>query len=188
MYMQPYKCKVTNVSATAAKQLAKAEPPAYCANDQSKCVSGAKQMIVFNQREGDNTEYGSGQGPSPAYNGRNGFRSGAQNNIFVEQPTTDVPTGTSTASAMQSSISTSNPTASSSTPSGVKDNVQTSTGTAPASASTATTPSDAPTSSYSVLPISGSHTAATSSVHSYTTTVTGRIGRPTKFTCYAEED
>ena len=43
-------------------------------------------MIVFNQQEGDNTGYVHAQWAlgTPAYNERNGFRSGAQEDIFEE--------------------------------------------------------------------------------------------------------
>ena len=47
MYMQGFKCKVTNAG---TKKIAKAQPPVWCANDQSKCRKGAKQMIVYNRR------------------------------------------------------------------------------------------------------------------------------------------
>lgn len=45
--MQGFKCKVTGE--TGQKQLAKAKPPVWCKDDQSKCRKGAKQMIVFNR-------------------------------------------------------------------------------------------------------------------------------------------
>ena len=46
-YMQGFKCKVTGK--TGQKKLAKANPPVWCADDDSKCRKGAKQMIVFNR-------------------------------------------------------------------------------------------------------------------------------------------
>jgi hypothetical protein len=46
--MQGFKCQVTG--AVGNKKIAKAKPPVWCADDQSKCRTGAKQMIVF-QRE-----------------------------------------------------------------------------------------------------------------------------------------
>ncbi len=46
-YMQGFKCQVTN---PGTKQIAKAKPPVWCADDSSKCRKGAKQMIVFNRK------------------------------------------------------------------------------------------------------------------------------------------
>jgi hypothetical protein len=108
MYMQPYRCKVLPPPFTTStpsfpainstsltgphKKLAKAQPPVYCGDDERKCVKGAKQMIVFNQKEGDNTGYDNAsqrKWGTPAYNGRNGFATGAQEDIFEED---DAPT------------------------------------------------------------------------------------------------
>lgn len=46
--MSNYKCHVTGTSST--KQLALAKAPAYCQDDQSKCVTGAKQIIAWNRK------------------------------------------------------------------------------------------------------------------------------------------
>lgn len=46
MYMQGFKCKVTNAG---TKKIAKAKPPVWCADNPGKCRKGAKQMIVFNR-------------------------------------------------------------------------------------------------------------------------------------------
>jgi hypothetical protein len=81
MYMQGFKCMVTG--ATSTTPLGKAQPPAYCDGEPSKCVSGPKQMIVWNQMEGNNVV-----GvpdvflAAPGYNSRNGFTSGPQTDIF----------------------------------------------------------------------------------------------------------
>jgi len=49
MYMQNFKCNVTG--STSTKRLAlPAKPPVYCADDSSKCVKGAKQMIAWNRK------------------------------------------------------------------------------------------------------------------------------------------
>jgi hypothetical protein len=78
MYMQGYKCMVTG--ATSTTPLAKAQPPVMCDLDPSKCVVGAKQMIVWNQLTGNNVVTTGSQ--TPAYNLRNGFKPGAQLDIF----------------------------------------------------------------------------------------------------------
>ncbi|OAA59408.1 hypothetical protein ISF_06343 [Cordyceps fumosorosea ARSEF 2679] len=52
MYMANYRCHVTN--STSNRRLAAANAPVYCKDDQSKCVAGAKQMIAWNQKEGNN--------------------------------------------------------------------------------------------------------------------------------------
>jgi hypothetical protein len=80
MYMQGFKCTVTGATATHA--LAPAKAPVYCKDDQSKCVAGAKSMIVFNQAEGNTTPVPPGA-RSPGYNPTCGFFPGAQKDIFV---------------------------------------------------------------------------------------------------------
>ncbi|KAL4865341.1 hypothetical protein BDV12DRAFT_211111 [Aspergillus spectabilis] len=72
VYMAGYKCNVTG--ATSTSQLAPAQPPVYCENDESKCISGAKQMIAWNQRTGNNVDPPSGK--TPMYNDAWGFRNG----------------------------------------------------------------------------------------------------------------
>lgn len=47
MYMQGYRCNVTN--ATSTVPVAKAKAPVVCIEDESDCVSGAKQMIAWNR-------------------------------------------------------------------------------------------------------------------------------------------
>lgn len=82
IYMQGFKCQVSG--ATSTTPLAKAQPPAQCEDDASKCVTGAKQMIVWNQLTGNNVFPKNGQ--TPAYNARNGFKPGAQDDIFAGAP------------------------------------------------------------------------------------------------------
>ena len=81
-----YNCKVTNVKPTA-RALAPAKTPVWCEDDPSKCVKGAKGMIVFNQLEGNNINIDGfqkdGMTKSPGYNMKTGFADGAQNDIFV---------------------------------------------------------------------------------------------------------
>ena len=47
-YMQGFKCQVTG--AIGNKKMAKARPPVWCADDNSTCLKGAKQMIVFQRK------------------------------------------------------------------------------------------------------------------------------------------
>ncbi|KAH3296412.1 hypothetical protein KXW74_008633 [Aspergillus fumigatus] len=79
MYMAGYKCNVTG--STSSKKVAPAQVPVYCADDSSKCVKGAKQMIAFNQQTGNNVQVPNGK--TPMYNTAWGFTNGAQNDIFV---------------------------------------------------------------------------------------------------------
>ncbi|CAG8690055.1 15437_t:CDS:2, partial [Acaulospora colombiana] len=52
MYMMPHKCKVTG--ATSTTPLAPAVPPQWCEDDEARCVQGPKQMIFWNQLDGNN--------------------------------------------------------------------------------------------------------------------------------------
>ncbi|KAI3149179.1 CAZyme family AA14 [Penicillium roqueforti] len=79
MYMAGYKCNVTG--STSSKQVAPAQVAAYCEDDSTKCVKGAKQMIAFNQQTGNNVQVPNGK--TPMYNTAWGWESGAQNDIFV---------------------------------------------------------------------------------------------------------
>lgn len=94
-YMQGFKCKVTNASPTALP-LAAAQVPTYCADDQSKCVKGAKQMLAWHQKEGNNIE--TTDGKTPNYNTKCGWAEGAQTDIF----STSVQNATSTESMVAS--------------------------------------------------------------------------------------
>ena len=77
MYMQGHKCIVTR--STSTRKLAVAKSPVYCEDNPAKCVKGAKQMIFYQQLDGNNV-----QNPPkmPTYNARMGFSDGAQNDIF----------------------------------------------------------------------------------------------------------
>ncbi|KAL0961178.1 hypothetical protein HGRIS_006150 [Hohenbuehelia grisea] len=113
MYMLPYRCRVTG--ATSTIPLAPAKPAGWCEDDFSKCTPGAKQMIYWNQFEGNNIEVSgldlSGHVRSPAYNVKLGFPNGAQNDIFLTgaaassaassapRPTSTTPTSTPTSSS-----------------------------------------------------------------------------------------
>lgn len=79
MYMFPYKCMVTG--ATSTTPLALARPPVWCEDDQTKCVPGPKQMIFWNQFDGNNVvtegRQLDGDEKSPGYNQKMGFNDGA---------------------------------------------------------------------------------------------------------------
>lgn len=82
--MQGFKCKVAN--ATSTTPIPPAKPPVFCKYDQSKCLSGPKQMIANYQLTGNNMNVTS-MGPNglwdtPMYNEVCGFKSGAQDDIF----------------------------------------------------------------------------------------------------------
>lgn len=58
----------------------RAKPPVWCAGDPSKCVKGPKQMLYWNQLEGNNIEVtgynAAGQPNFPGYNMKCGFENG----------------------------------------------------------------------------------------------------------------
>ncbi|KAG7086112.1 hypothetical protein E1B28_003626 [Marasmius oreades] len=81
MYMQPFKCTVTG-SSPNARPVAPAKPPVYCEGNPSGCTAGAKQMVFYNQLEGNNVQYDSAKG-NPYYNERMGFKEGRQADIFT---------------------------------------------------------------------------------------------------------
>ncbi|KAF9013080.1 hypothetical protein BDQ17DRAFT_1342697 [Cyathus striatus] len=89
MYMQGFRCRV--VGATGSAKLATASPPVWCEDDTSKCVGGAKQMVFWNQQDGNNIEVSgndlSGQPRSPTYNAKLGFKNGSQDDIFLDSGT-----------------------------------------------------------------------------------------------------
>lgn len=76
--MQPYKCMVSGANSTTP--VASGKAPVYCADDDSKCVKGAKQMIAWHQLDGNNIE--TAEGVSPGYNEKCGWKNGAQTDIF----------------------------------------------------------------------------------------------------------
>ncbi|KAM0074383.1 hypothetical protein ACKRZS_013703 [Fusarium odoratissimum] len=81
MYMQNHRCKVTG--STSTKKLGKPKPPVYCRDNPTKCVPGPKQMMAWNQAEGNNVNPPNGK--TPTYNQRMGFMDGAQDDIFVDE-------------------------------------------------------------------------------------------------------
>jgi hypothetical protein len=81
MYMQGFKCKVTNVNTSIARPLAPAQPAKWCQSNQANCVKGAKQMIVFQSLADDNV-IGVPRYETPVYNTACGFKNGAQTDIF----------------------------------------------------------------------------------------------------------
>ena len=83
MYMQGHKCLV--VGSKSARKLARAKPPVYCEQDRSKCVKGAKQMIFYFQKDGNNVF---NVPKMPTYNEVMGFSGGAQNDIFEDSDLT----------------------------------------------------------------------------------------------------
>ncbi|KAK1220158.1 hypothetical protein PQX77_017097 [Marasmius sp. AFHP31] len=75
--MQPFRCRVTGTRGSTPLSPAKA--PAYCSANPSSCTSGAKQMIFWNQAEGNNVEGST----SPGYNTGMGWTTGRQTDIFT---------------------------------------------------------------------------------------------------------
>jgi hypothetical protein len=83
MYMQPFRCKVVgeNAIVTTYKVRPKsAKPPVWCQDDSTKCVKGAKQMIYYNQLDGNNIDLtgkdNEGNPRKPAYDMRYGYANG----------------------------------------------------------------------------------------------------------------
>ncbi|KAG2123093.1 hypothetical protein DEU56DRAFT_974448 [Suillus clintonianus] len=101
IYMQGFKCMVTG--ATSTTPIATPKPPVWCEEDQSTCTQGAKQILIWNQAEGNNIAVSgfdqSGSPKSPAYNSKCGFKDGAQNDIFAS-------TSSSTSNAVPTSSGT----------------------------------------------------------------------------------
>ncbi|KAF5675834.1 proteophosphoglycan ppg4 [Fusarium heterosporum] len=81
MYMQNHRCKVTGSAST--KKLGKTKPPVYCRDNPTECVPGPKQMMAWNQAEGNNANPPNGK--TPTYNQRMGFLDGAQDDIFLDE-------------------------------------------------------------------------------------------------------
>ncbi|KAJ6500795.1 hypothetical protein C8R45DRAFT_1061065 [Mycena sanguinolenta] len=88
MYHLPYRCMVTG--ATGTKAVGTPKPPVWCEDDPSSCVKGPKQMLYWNQLDGNNIEVSgydlAGEARSPAYNSKCGFDDGAQDDIFTGSP------------------------------------------------------------------------------------------------------
>ncbi|KAF7330347.1 hypothetical protein MVEN_02473000 [Mycena venus] len=80
-----FRCQVTGEPGKTA--LASAVPPTWCEDSPADCTTGARQMIYWNQAEGNNIDVSGndsrGFPKSPAYNSVLGFDEGAQHDIFV---------------------------------------------------------------------------------------------------------
>ncbi|KAJ6612269.1 hypothetical protein B0H10DRAFT_2053016 [Mycena sp. CBHHK59/15] len=81
IYMQGFRCKVTGKAGTTP--LATAVPATWCEDAPDNCTTGARQMIYWNQLDGNNTFVAGnddrGFPKSPAYNAVLGFT----DDIFV---------------------------------------------------------------------------------------------------------
>ncbi|KAJ6530999.1 hypothetical protein DFH09DRAFT_1250319 [Mycena vulgaris] len=80
IYMQGFRCKVTGTTGDSA--LAPAAAAVWCVDGAATCVTGARQMIFWNQLEGNNIDVpgndtAGGTGISPAYNMKLGWGDGA---------------------------------------------------------------------------------------------------------------
>ncbi|KAF8172110.1 hypothetical protein BJ912DRAFT_1047362 [Pholiota molesta] len=84
MFQTPFKCSVSG--STSSVPLAAPKPPVWCEGNPGACTKGAKQMIYWNQNEGNNIAVDGydleGDHKSPGYNSKLGFNDGAQNDIF----------------------------------------------------------------------------------------------------------
>ncbi|KAB8230287.1 lignocellulolytic auxiliary activity family 14 protein [Aspergillus alliaceus] len=87
MYMQGFRCNVTGAS--SSKALAPAKAPIYCEGDSSKCVRGAKQMIAWNQKSGNNVE--PPIGVTPTYSESWGWPNGRTSYIPMGELVADLP-------------------------------------------------------------------------------------------------
>jgi hypothetical protein len=78
MYHQAFRCRVTG--ATSTTPVASPKPPVWCEGNPDACTKGAKQMVYWNQAEGNNIWVdgfdNSGGHKSPGYNGKCGFWDG----------------------------------------------------------------------------------------------------------------
>ncbi|KIY46262.1 hypothetical protein FISHEDRAFT_75817 [Fistulina hepatica ATCC 64428] len=85
MYHEGFRCTVVNATGTVA--VGAGQAPVWCEDDASTCVSGPKQMLYWNQLDGNNIEVDgydlAGMPKSPAYGPKCGFSWGAQNDIFT---------------------------------------------------------------------------------------------------------
>ncbi|KAF6758555.1 hypothetical protein DFP72DRAFT_1105363 [Ephemerocybe angulata] len=99
MYHQAFKCRVSNAKSSVPVKVPAAAPK-WCEGNESACVGGSKQMIYWNQKEGNNVVVDGrdrrGDFKSPGYNMGMGFRDGAQNDIFGGSP---APASSSTSSS-----------------------------------------------------------------------------------------
>ncbi|KAF7288315.1 hypothetical protein HMN09_01406000 [Mycena chlorophos] len=87
IYMTGFRCTVTGTPGKSALALP-AIAPTWCQDTPHNCTSGPRQMIFWNQLDGNNIEVEgydlSGMPKSPAYNSVLGFKQGAQTDIFVK--------------------------------------------------------------------------------------------------------
>lgn len=100
--MQGFKCTVTGSSPTA-RPLGKPQAPVYCANEPEKCVSGPKQMLAWQQAEGNNIV--TQDGVTPNYNAKCGWEEGAQTDIFEiddAEPAVSSPISTLSSAVVES--------------------------------------------------------------------------------------
>jgi hypothetical protein len=116
LFMGGYKCMVTGATATAP--VAAPKPPVWCQDDSSNCTAGAKQMILWNQLDGNNVFVSgvddSGNRKHPGYNEKMGFANGAQNDIFESGSSSSGSSNQASSQAPASSSSAAAPPASSS--------------------------------------------------------------------------
>ncbi|KAF6758275.1 hypothetical protein DFP72DRAFT_189986 [Ephemerocybe angulata] len=98
MYHQAFKCRVSNAKSNVPVKVP-AQAPRWCEGNEGGCVGGSKQMIYWNQKEGNNVVVDGrdrrGDFKSPGYNMGMGFRDGAQNDIFGGSPTQGSSSSTS---------------------------------------------------------------------------------------------
>ncbi|CAK5270782.1 unnamed protein product [Mycena citricolor] len=84
-----FRCRVTGSTGSAA--VAPGIPATWCQDNPGNCTSGARQMIYWNQLDGNNIEVDgldlAGQPRSPAYNQVLGFVEGRQTDIFLKDGT-----------------------------------------------------------------------------------------------------
>ncbi|KAJ7071801.1 hypothetical protein B0H15DRAFT_87627 [Mycena belliarum] len=109
MYHLPYRCKVTGAKSTTPVGTPK--PPVWCENNPGACTKGPKQMIYWNQADGNNIQVdgydAAGDRKSPAYNAKCGFPDGAQNDIFTGKASTSSPSGSPSSGSSSSGSSNS---------------------------------------------------------------------------------
>ncbi|KAF9263160.1 hypothetical protein L218DRAFT_959476 [Marasmius fiardii PR-910] len=84
IYMQPFRCRITGTPGPTPLATP-AQPPAFCKANSDTCIQGAKQMIFWNQQEGNNVpaDTSGGASTSPGYNEGMGWKTGRQVDIFV---------------------------------------------------------------------------------------------------------
>lgn len=79
MYQTAFKCRVSG--STSNVPLASPKPAVWCEGNPGACTKGAKQMIYWNQNQGNNIVVSGydleGDHKSPAYNSKLGFNDGA---------------------------------------------------------------------------------------------------------------